>query len=520
MNKSTLLALFLLFTCFSGTAQLKIENSYDKYKLSGNLKGKGVIIQNTKLNCNQNGAGLFTDGLSSTGFSNGILLTTCYATDMEGPNDNTSWTRNAKNNFVDTNIVMIDSLAIKDVCLLEFDALVAGDSLSLDFFFGSEEYPEYCCCKFNDAIGIFMSGPGISGSFYSSFSQAGAINLAVIPGTGEPVSVNNVSGYSCSETGLAKNNKCLSYANTSIDPPCCKKNIQHYVENGDGSVSSTYPNGNYLQLDGYTKPIVSSVPVYPGETYHMKLIIADAGDYRYDSGIFFKGNSLKSKIMDGIIYQVKAVCEGDSIKIAGKYRKKEGFFYTTYVTAHGDSTVLTELLFSKHLVKMSSIIPDSLCNNDPSINLSGSYPDGGVYSGIGVTNSTFNPFVADTGTHTLFYTYTDSIGCSFTDSAHITVTQCLGKDELKMKNNLVIYPQPANQKIILRIDLLKESALSFNIFDLHGKLIYSTAEKKYTTGAHEITVDTGSFPSGSYLLVMYNGEKTYTKELLINRPER
>ncbi|HRZ77248.1 MAG TPA: choice-of-anchor L domain-containing protein, partial [Bacteroidales bacterium] len=50
--------------------------------------------------------------------------------------------------------------------------------------------------------------------------------------------------------------------------------------------------GQLVEFDGYTVPMPLLVPVTLGNTYRLKIAIADAGDGIYDSGIFLKKNSL------------------------------------------------------------------------------------------------------------------------------------------------------------------------------------------------------------------------------------
>ena len=63
----------------------------------------------------------------------------------------------------------------------------------------------------------------------------------------------------------------------------------------------------------------------------------------------------------------------------------------------------------------------SVCENDSPVPLSGGTPAGGVYSGNGVSNGMFDPSVAGNGSHLISYTYTNSTGCSNTDSKSVYV---------------------------------------------------------------------------------------------------
>lgn len=62
-----------------------------------------------------------------------------------------------------------------------------------------------------------------------------------------------------------------------------------------------------------------------------------------------------------------------------------------------------------------------ICLNQGDTALGGGVPQGGIWSGPGVTGSIFSPTAADTGTHSLVYLYTDPNGCAFVDSVLATV---------------------------------------------------------------------------------------------------
>jgi hypothetical protein len=63
-----------------------------------------------------------------------------------------------------------------------------ADTLKFRYAFGSEEYMEFANSSFNDVFGFFISGPNPSGGSYTNQ------NIALIPGTATPVTINNVNG--------------------------------------------------------------------------------------------------------------------------------------------------------------------------------------------------------------------------------------------------------------------------------------------------------------------------------------
>lgn len=95
--------------------------------------------------------------------------------------------------------------------------------------------------------------------------------------------------------------------------------------------------------------------------------------------------------------------------------------------------------------------PD-LCESVDTWALSGGFPLGGVYSGIGVSNDMFFPSMVGAGTYEITYTYTDESGCVGTANASINVIPlpivslsantpvCVGSDPLMLYG----YPEGGN----------------------------------------------------------------------------
>ena len=96
--------------------------------------------------------------------------------------------------------------------------------------------------------------------------------------------------------------------------------------------------------------------------------------------------------------------------------------YTVTVTdANGCTNTASESVTVNPLPNVTLGSFADLCQGGASVSLSGGSPTGGTYSGIGVSAGSFDPSVAGVGTFTIFYTFTDGLGCSATDSATITV---------------------------------------------------------------------------------------------------
>ena len=278
---------FILSATFIGSSiqaagQLTVDNTNTPVELVEQiLVGQGVAVSNVTFN-GMPAAGIndqigsFNGSSSALGLNSGILLGTGRVPFVTGPNNDLSATvpPASPNNTADADLLMISSTTIlRDQAILEFDFVPLGDSVSFRFVFASEEYPEFVCSQWNDVFAFFLSGPGITGPFTN-----GAVNLALVPNTAVPIAINTVNAGSPGVLGGG------AYVCAASDPNWQNNSI-YYVDNTGGST---------LQLDAFTVPMIAGTSVQCGQTYHLKIAIADAGDSSVDSAVFLEGGSFSS----------------------------------------------------------------------------------------------------------------------------------------------------------------------------------------------------------------------------------
>lgn len=235
------------------------------------LDGPGLSVSNFRVTKGINQQyGIMTSSKAILGFETGVFLNTGNIGSLQGPNSSSSYYYRTGVVYSDPDLKKISTYAKYDPAILEFDIVPLGDRANFVFSFGSEEYPEFVCSQFNDAFGLFISGPGL----------VGTQNAAFLPGSSTPIAVNNINGGS---------------KGSSADGTACQLgNTAYFVDNGNGG-------GNLIsQLDGFTKTLTASMGgLLPGNTYHVKLALADAADAGYDSGAAFKWlTSTKSEPVD------------------------------------------------------------------------------------------------------------------------------------------------------------------------------------------------------------------------------
>ena len=205
--------------------------------------------------------GYFNKGTSNFPISDGLILSSGYVSDAEGPNNRTNRSdtdppRPGIHGLGDVDLTTIAGVATHDAAILQFDFIPAGNTLEFQYVFSSEEYLEFVDAGYNDAFGFFLSRPGFNlGPFTNN-----ATNIALIPLTLTPVTIDNVNDVT---------------------------NAGYYINNPTGTLSTQY--------DGMTVVMTATYPVVPCTTYHIKLAVGDAHDYVYDSAVFLKARSFNSE---------------------------------------------------------------------------------------------------------------------------------------------------------------------------------------------------------------------------------
>lgn len=91
-----------------------------------------------------------------------------------------------------------------------------------------------------------------------------------------------------------------------------------------------------------------------------------------------------------------------------------------YTNGNGCTNSDTAIIVVNNLPSVTLTVLDTVCVNGGNVTLNGN-PSGGIYSGTGVTGSSFNPSSAGTGSFNLNYNYTDAHGCSNNASGVIVV---------------------------------------------------------------------------------------------------
>ncbi|WP_294203743.1 choice-of-anchor L domain-containing protein [uncultured Chryseobacterium sp.] len=204
--------------------------------------------------------GYFNRGTTSFPFKDGIVLSTGYA-------------QKAGNAYISTTLgddlptgsdpdlvaATSPSVTLNDAVVLEFDFVPTSSQVKFNYLFASEEYTGSFPCSFSDAFALLLKP--VAGGPY--------VNMAILPapGTG-PVSVTNIHPQN-------------SFTGTNMG--CGAPNVAFF-----GGYNTTNIETNF---NGRTIPLQATATVVPGQSYHFKMVLADAIDSSYDSAVFLDGGS-------------------------------------------------------------------------------------------------------------------------------------------------------------------------------------------------------------------------------------
>jgi len=252
MIKKVVSILFLnVCIILNTTAQLVVNTAATPAQMVANIVGGGITVSNIIYAGANQASGTFTGGGSTNlGLVSGIILSSGNAAGAVGPNNSGSYTGSNGTGSDPQLASLIPGYTIYDAVSLKFDLVALSDTIKFRYVFGSDEYPEWVSSSFNDVFGFFITGPNPNGGNYSNK------NIAIIPGTNLPVTIDNVNSGSYS---------------------------QYYTNNSGGAT---------IQYDGFTKVMTAWAKVTPCQTYTLKLAVGDAGDSAYDSAVFIEENSL------------------------------------------------------------------------------------------------------------------------------------------------------------------------------------------------------------------------------------
>lgn len=244
-------------------ADLNYDTHASAMEMANTIFGDGAQVVNASYTGARNSSAIYSGGDSispdATPSDSGVIFSTGNAGDFTNsaggggwwgggssdPNQstNTSTDTRGPDNQADFNALA--GAPTHDASYMDVDFIPSGDTLTMQFVFSSEEYPEYVNSLYNDAVGVWVNGQ--------------PVDMTV--GTGD-ANVDNLSGMS---------------------------NINLYNDNTHDAFNT--------EMDGFTVTLSLKMAVVPGQVNSIRIGIADVGDSAYDSNLLIAANSVQTSLI-------------------------------------------------------------------------------------------------------------------------------------------------------------------------------------------------------------------------------
>lgn len=234
--------------------KLTVVTGQDADTIAQKIFGAGVEIVGASLsNTNGTNIGIYSDGDSvspdATPEDTGVIFSTGRASDFT----NASGQEN-QSTFTGSNSAGVDGDAgfdnetnanTFDAAYIDVDFRPDGDTLTMQFVFSSEEYPEFINSIFQDYVGVWVNGS--------------PVDLVVGNGDVDPGNVNEVD------------------------------NQNLYLDNTTDAFNT--------EMDGLTITLSLKANVTPGAVNSIRIGVADVADNRYDSNLLIAADSVQTVLL-------------------------------------------------------------------------------------------------------------------------------------------------------------------------------------------------------------------------------
>jgi len=267
--KKLLTLIICLFFVIGFSQSITVDtNTYTVPQLVNNVLINSPCINATNISWrtgsnfgSSNGIGYFENANPNFPMQSGVILSTGNVLESPGPNTSflssgsNSWTGDAalEATLASSGITMVSSNAT----VLEFEFTPLSSHFDFDFLFASEEYGNFQC-QFSDAFAFLLT----------NMNTGVTTNLAVVPGTNNPISVVTIRDFIYNST-------------------CPSVNSQYFGRFNGGSNSMN----SAINFNGQTITMNATAVLTPNIPYKIKLVIADRSDFKSDSAIFLSSNS-------------------------------------------------------------------------------------------------------------------------------------------------------------------------------------------------------------------------------------
>ncbi|MEJ2030931.1 MAG: Hint domain-containing protein [Maritimibacter sp.] len=234
-------------------SELSINTHASAMNMANTIFGDGVQVVNASYSGDNSSSGIYSGGDTTspgvTPSDSGVMLSTGYLRNFTNGGGSANHSSSTSGNTHGVNHdPAFNTLAgnyTYDASILDVDVIPDGDTITLQFVFSSEEYPEYAGSIYNDMVGVWVNGAPVN------------------VGVGN-TSVTNVNGGSDLNQNL-------------------------YVDNTQSQYNT--------EMDGFTVTMTVKLHVTPGELNSIRIGVADLVDSSYDSTLLIAADSGQTSLI-------------------------------------------------------------------------------------------------------------------------------------------------------------------------------------------------------------------------------
>lgn len=282
-------------------SELPIDRNATATEMANEIFGDGVTVVSATYTGDGRSSGIYSDGYATSPgvmpADTGVILSTGRVNNFTNSNgDPNRFTGRSSNTNGEDNNADFNAAAgtnTYDASYMDINFIPTGDTMTLDFVFASDEYPEYTNSVFQDFVGIWVNGT--------------LVPLGVGDGSTDPGNVNST------------NNENLYNDNT-------------------GDQYNT-------EMDGFTVTLTLTMNVNAGVVNTLRIGIADVSDSSYDSTLLIGGDSVQTALVTEDDYKTLTANETKTVDVLGNDTNTGGSLTITHINGvavvAGDLVTLT-----------------------------------------------------------------------------------------------------------------------------------------------------------------------------------
>lgn len=286
------LAIAILLVCSATSlAQITVDTSLSTQELVQDVLINGTCAETsnftsfTGTTVGINGIAAFDASGTDFPFSSGVVLTSGDVNAVPGPNLNVEssggWAGDADLE------AFTGATTTNDASWIEFDFVPLTEQLSFDFIMASEEYDQNFECTFSDAFAFILTDQ----------TSGTSENLAVLPGTTTPIQVTNIR--------------------PEVPGQCAAVNEEFFGQYNFAPFNDE--NTAAINMNGQTVELTATSTVVIGNTYTIKLVVADSQDGAFNMSVFVEAGSFNigsTELGENLLVASgNAPCEGETVTL-------------------------------------------------------------------------------------------------------------------------------------------------------------------------------------------------------------